>query len=91
MTGAERVYLKADFNNYDLQFYVAVEEGTWQKIGPVLDGSILSDDYVEDIQVRYRPCFTGAFVGMCCQDLSGRNLYADFDWFEYKEHSYFRK
>ena len=53
--------------------------------GPVLDGSILSDDYVEDAEVRYRPCFTGAFVGLCCQDLSGQRLHADFDGFEYRE------
>ena len=91
ITDVERVYLKADFNGYDLQFYYAIEEGNWQKIGPVLDGSILSDDYVEDFPNRYRPCFTGAFVGLCCQDLSGRNLHADFDWFEYRELAYYRK
>ena len=85
ITGVERVCLRADFNHADLQFYYAIEEGQWQKIGSVLDGSILSDEYVEDIEVRYRACFTGAFVGLCCQDLSGRNLHADFDWFEYKE------
>jgi xylan 1,4-beta-xylosidase len=85
ITGLERVHLKVDFNGADLQFYYAAEENQWHKIGPVLDGSILSDDYVEDAAVRYRPCFTGAFVGLCCQDLSGRNLPADFDWFEYRE------
>jgi xylan 1,4-beta-xylosidase len=29
--------------------------------------------------------FTGAFLGICCQDLSGRRRHADFDWFEYTE------
>ena len=91
ITGAERVYLKADFKGYDLQFYFATSAGDWRPIGPVLDGSILSDDYVEDINVRYRPCFTGAFVGMCAQDLSGRAKPADFDWFEYKELDYYWK
>lgn len=90
VTDVNRVYLKTDFNNYDLQFYYAIEKDNWQRIGPVLDGSILSDDYVVDSKVRYRPCFTGAFVGLCCQDLSGRNLHADFDWFEYKELAYYR-
>ena len=89
VTGIEKVFLKADYNGADLQFYFATElEGDvpkWQAVGPVLDGSILSDDYVRDAEVRYRPAFTGAFVGMACQDLSGRNLHADFDFFEYKE------
>jgi xylan 1,4-beta-xylosidase len=29
--------------------------------------------------------FTGAFVGMCAQDLTGRRLAADFDYFDYAE------
>ena len=34
------------------------------------------------------PNFTGAFVGMACQDLSGAALAADFDYFEYREREY---
>lgn len=34
------------------------------------------------------PNFTGAFVGMACQDMSGAGLAADFDWFEYRERPY---
>ena len=89
ITGAERIFLKADFNGARLQFYYALDnepgDTQWQKIGPVLDGSILSDEYVEGSPGPFRPCFTGAFVGLCCQDLSGRGLHADFDWFEYRE------
>lgn len=91
VTGVDRIYLNVDFDGYDLQFYYAVEGDDWWEIGLVLDGSILSDDYVEYMDGRYRPCFTGAFVGMCCQDLSGRNLHADSDWFEYREIEYYRK
>lgn len=81
-----RIYLKVDFNRENLQFfYKLTEQEVWNAVGPVLDGSILSDDYVQDATVRYRPAFTGAFVGICCQDLSGRKLHADFDWFEYEE------
>jgi xylan 1,4-beta-xylosidase len=32
--------------------------------------------------------FTGAFVGMACQDMSGVGRHADFDWFEYRERDY---
>jgi xylan 1,4-beta-xylosidase len=48
-------------------------------VGPVLDASKLSDEYASDFS------FTGAFVGMACQDLSGRSAHADFDFFEYAE------
>lgn len=82
----EKVYLKADFNRESLQFYYATEAGNWHKIGPVLDGSILSDDYVENSEVKFHPCFTGAFYGLACQDLSGQALHADFAYFEYIEH-----
>jgi xylan 1,4-beta-xylosidase len=34
------------------------------------------------------PNFTGAFVGMCCQDLAGTRRPADFDYFVYRERSY---
>jgi hypothetical protein len=34
------------------------------------------------------PNFTGAFVGMACQDISGSGCPADFDWFEYVERPY---
>lgn len=89
ITDADRVYLKADFNGAELQFYYALTErepteNEWRKIGPVLDGSILSDDYVENSEVRFHPCFTGAFYGLCCQDLSGQKQHADFAWFDYR-------
>ena len=32
-----------------------------------------------------QPNFTGAFVGVACQDMSGAARHADFDWFEYRE------
>lgn len=80
----QRIFLKADSNRDKIQFYFATTENDWQPIGSVLDGSILSDDYVRGLGL-YRPAFTGAFVGLCCQDLSGQNHFADFDWFEYRE------
>jgi xylan 1,4-beta-xylosidase len=46
--------------------------------GDMVEGSILSDDYVQDANNRYRPAFTGAFVGICCQDLSGHGATAAF-------------
>lgn len=93
ITGASKVYLKAELNNQELQFFYAINSAEnlksskvdWQKIGPVLDGSILSDDYVQQNPLGYQPCFTGAFYALACQDLSGQSKHADFEYFEYKE------
>jgi xylan 1,4-beta-xylosidase len=51
----------------------------WEDLPETFDVSKLSDDYVAGWG------FTGAFVGLCCQDLTGRHMSADFDWFEYRE------
>lgn len=85
VTGIKRLYLKVHFDHAAIQFYYATMLGQWQKIGGLLDGSILSDDYIREGGERYRPAFTGAFVGLCCQDLSGQQRYADFDWWSYEE------
>lgn len=85
ITGADRIYLKAEFYGANLQFFYALSPGNWLKIGPSLDGSILSDDYVEHGESRFHPCFTGAFYCLACQDLSGQNLHADFSYFSYRE------
>lgn len=78
------VYLRVVFRGASLQFFYALEPDTWVSLGPELDGSILSDDYIQH-DSRYRPAFTGAFIGLCCQDLSGHRHPADFDFFEYRE------
>jgi len=56
----------------------------WQWLPQVFDASILSDEAT----APGLPNFTGAFVGMACQDLSGTGKPADFDWFEYRERDY---
>jgi len=66
--------------DYDrLQFSHGPEGGPLAPIGDVFDASILSDEYCREGK------FTGAFVGLCCQDLTGGRHHADFDWFEYEE------
>ncbi|WP_035600571.1 glycoside hydrolase family 43 protein [Haloferula sp. BvORR071] len=63
-----------------LQFEFSAGDTGWEKIGPVLNAAILSDDYAH-------LGFTGAFVGMCCQDISGSCHPADFSCFLYREHA----
>ncbi|HKL78962.1 MAG TPA: glycoside hydrolase family 43 protein, partial [Mobilitalea sp.] len=77
--GWKSCYLKVDVDYHSLQFLYSQNGQEWIKIGPVFDASILSDEYT----VPNR--FTGAFVGLCCQDLSGQRKPADFDYFEYEE------
>jgi xylan 1,4-beta-xylosidase len=82
------VYLQAELNGADLQFYYALMKDNWIKAGPLLNAGILSDDYIRESGSRYQAAFTGAFVGICCQDLSGNKKKAWFDWFNYKEDEY---
>ena len=85
ISGIKSVVLKATIIRENLQFSYSIDQINFTNIGAVLDMSILSDDNVRDGSERYRPAFTGSFIGMCCQDLKTNNIHADFDWFEYKE------
>jgi xylan 1,4-beta-xylosidase len=58
--------------------------GDWSWIPQLFDASILSDE----ASAPGAPNFTGAFVGVACQDTAGTAHPADFDWFEYRERSY---
>lgn len=81
----EKIHLKGCFNYDKIQFYYASNNSEWMTYGPVLDGSILSDDYVREGSDTYQAAFTGSFVGLCCQDLSGRKISAHFQSFNYQE------
>lgn len=70
--------LRLHFRFHQLHFEYATSPGKWTPVGPTLDATILSDDY-------HHLGFTGAFVGLCCQDLSGRGTHADFAYFHYFE------
>lgn len=82
------IFLKAALNGIHMQFFYAIEEGVWIQAGSLLNAGILSDDYIREGGTRYRPAFTGAFVGICCQDLTGNFHPAFFDWFRYEEGEY---
>lgn len=77
----ERCYLRVDMMGKRLRFRYSADGQSWETIGPPLRAAILSDEH------RYYGMmnFTGAFVGLCCQDLSGAGMCADFDYFEYVE------
>ncbi|MGH7995799.1 MAG: glycoside hydrolase family 43 protein [Opitutaceae bacterium] len=80
------VRLRAEIDCERLLFAYWVEgvDTEWRWLPESFDASLLSDE----ASAPGRPNFTGAFVGMACQDLAGTALAADFDWFEYRERDY---
>jgi len=71
----KRFSLRAVIDEDRLQFYASPDAAAWTPIGPELDASKLSDDYGAGMH------FTGAFIGICAQDLNGSRAVADFDYF----------
>jgi len=78
----ERVSLRLQVNREKVSFGYKEEGSDWRELGISVDGSIISDDYVQQ-KVEYKAAFTGAFIGLCCQDYSSREKWAYFDSFEY--------
>lgn len=70
-------HLQLNWDHAELQFAWSPNGRDWLAAGPRLDASKLSDDYGTGYS------FTGAFVGICVQDLAGTRQCADFDYFEY--------
>lgn len=85
--GWTRCCLKAEINHEALQFFYSGDALQWRPIGGVLDASVISDENAEWVKdgIALDQGFTGAFLGLCVQDLSGRRQHADFDYFTYRE------
>ncbi len=77
---AERVYLRVTFEGGTFYFEYALEPDAWHRIGPDFASSRLADDTCSGLS------FTGTFIALCAQDLSGAKKHADFDYFTYREH-----
>lgn len=80
--GPVELRVEVDFER--LRFGYRQGQGDWTWLPEVFDASILSDEAT----TPGAPNFTGAFVGMACQDTSGMGMPADFDWFDYEERAY---
>ena len=74
------VWLGADIDGQDLVFRWSPDGERWTSLPITLDQSLISDE----AGLGEGASFTGAFLGMACQDLSGRNHPADFDCFAYR-------
>jgi xylan 1,4-beta-xylosidase len=80
---AGRIELRVEVDFERLRFAYRMG-GDWNWLPELFDASILSDEAT----APGAPNFTGAFVGMACQDMSGAAHPADFDFFEYREREY---
>jgi xylan 1,4-beta-xylosidase len=78
------VHLRVEVDYERLLFAFKTGGGDWIWLPGPLDASALSDE----ASLPGNPNFTGAFVGMCCQDMTGSRRPADFDFFEYREREY---
>lgn len=78
------VWLRMEVDYERLYFAYSFEGEDWQWIPNAFDASIVSDE----AGPAGNPNFTGAFVGICCQDIAGTRLPADFDWFEYRDRAF---
>jgi xylan 1,4-beta-xylosidase len=78
------VQLRCEVDEERLLFGYRLPDGDWNWLPLHFDASILSDEAA----APGAPNFTGAFVGMACNDMSGAGLHADFDYFEYVERDY---
>lgn len=76
----EDVYLRVGVKTNIYTYAYSFDGENWHELPVSLPSYKLSDDYVEG-----GGFFTGAFVGMQCQDTSGQSQPADFDYFLYQE------
>ena len=70
------LFLRAAFEGRNLQFSFSEDGESFRNAGPGLDASILSDDYGKHWG------FTGTFIALACQDLTGAGLPANFAFLE---------
>ncbi|MCA1934983.1 MAG: glycoside hydrolase family 43 protein [Asticcacaulis sp.] len=79
------IHLRAEVDYERLRFaFRLAADADWTWIDGHFDASVLSDEAT----VPGAPNFTGAFVGMACQDTSGEGLPADFATFDYRERDF---
>ncbi|WP_413739845.1 glycoside hydrolase family 43 protein [Sodalis sp. RH14] len=78
-TGAQSIWLKVTVNGLTYRYSYSFDGDGWHDIGPALESWKLSDDYTLG-----KGCFTGAFVGVHCDDISRHGCHADFASLSYR-------
>lgn len=73
------IYLKAEVRVEKLNFFYSMNGAEYHPVGETLDMKMLSDERIEGNG------FTGAMVGVSCQDLEGSGIKAGFVTLDYQE------
>lgn len=76
------IYMRMLVQNDKVQFYYSLDGRYYQKVGEVLDATNLSDDSYDEKIHGLR--FTGTFITLSCQDVSGQRIPAEFAYLIYK-------
>lgn len=74
----DKVYLKMVNDYSDLKFAWKLEGGEWQWFEKVMNSTNMGDG------ASLISGFTGTFWGICCQDMTGDEIWADFDYLDYR-------
>lgn len=82
--GSGNIELRMEVDYERLLFSYRLPGEAWRRVPQVFDASIVSDEAGPPTLAN----FTGAFVGICCQDGAGTSGPADFDYFEYRPRDY---
>ena len=77
VAAGEKMFLRMENNYAELRFAWSLDGKSWNVVDRVFEATMLGD------WVSPHSNFTGTFWGLCCQDLSRRSIWANFDYFEY--------
>ena len=76
--GGKDFYFKVQVREREAQFYYSLDGKNFAPFGDMLDMHILSDERISGNG------FTGAMVGVTCQDLGGTGCEAQIYWVDYQ-------
>jgi xylan 1,4-beta-xylosidase len=77
LSHTEKLFLRMEVNFTDQRFAWSTDGLAWNAVDHIFEATLLGD------WVSPHSNFTGTFWGICCQDLSDRSVWADFDYFDY--------
>ncbi len=74
----DHIWMKVEVNGLEYQYSYSLDGEHWNLLDRVFESWKISDDYIDG-----RGFFTGAFVGLHCEDISGDGCHADYSDFIY--------